>query len=825
LRQTTVFTAPAASRRSRTAADADVIVADAAQRQALVAIRDLGHAGLRTVAIDSDPTAPAFRSQWPAIKAVVPSFERNQRAYVDAILGICAERRPAALIPCHDGSIEALRCHRADVERMVGLALAAEEPLSIAVDKLRTQAVAATVGVRTPRGATVTSVDDVGDALRETGLPAVVKPARSWVQGDGSGSRRLICAVATIPQQAVDAASSMLEHGVPALIQEWLPGAREAVNLLYARGRFWARFAQRADRTTPPLGGNSVLRVSIPLPEDITRAAERLVAEIGLEGYAEVEFRRDASARPVLMEINPRLSASVEIAVRAGVRFPALLYDWARGASLEPVGAYRTGIRMRWLGGDLKWLASALGSSSEPDIPRAATALAMFSRDFARPAGYDYLDVHDLRPAVVAATASARRARARVVRRLRSASARDAADTEVAVIGAGPYGLSVAAALTARGVPHEVFGVPMDAWENHMPAGMYLKSEGFASNLHESSGLHTLERFCSETGRDYGVRGVPIPLESFVAYGRWFQERVVPELRSACVSRVGRTHGGYLLTLDDGDALRARRVVVATGLAGYARVPAVLADLGRDRLTHSYELRDVTAFAGRDVVVLGAGQSAIEGAALLHEHGAAVRLVARVDRLSWNSRPGGPARPLRERVHYPESGLGEGLEQRLCADLPLVYRLLPADRRARYAFRILGPAGSWWIRPRFEDRVEALLGRSVVASAADDGRVRLRLQGPNGLEDIWTDHVVAATGYEARLERLPVLDRELLAGVKTSHGSPVLDRGFETNVAGLHFVGHSAAASFGPLMRFAFGTRFAAERVARRATFASRELA
>ena len=361
--QSSVFAAPTAPRRlARAGTSADVVVADAAQRQALVAVRDLGRCGLRTVLVDSDRAAPAFRSRWSALNAVVPSFERDQRAYIDAVLGICAECGPSALIPCHDGSIEALRRYRADVERQVGLALAGEEALTVVVDKVRTQAVAEQCGLRTARGMIVSRLDDVPDAVRESGLPAVIKPAWSWVQGgDGSGSRRLVCAVAATPGQALESATTMLGHGVPALVQQWLPGAREAVNLFFARGRVWARFAQRADRTTPPLGGNSVLRVSIPLPPDITAAAERLVAEIGLEGYAEVEFRRDTRGLPVLMEINPRLSASVEIAVRAGVHFPSLLYDWARGAPLEPVEGYRTGIRMRWLGGDLEWLASALG--------------------------------------------------------------------------------------------------------------------------------------------------------------------------------------------------------------------------------------------------------------------------------------------------------------------------------------------------------------------------------------------------------------------------------------------------------------------------------
>jgi hypothetical protein len=174
------------------------------------------------------------------------------------------------------------------------------------------------------------------------------------------------------------------------------------VSLLFAEDRVWARFAQVAHRMYPPLGGSSVLRESISLPSDIAQAAERLVRSIGLEGYSEVEFRRDAEGRPMLMEINPRLSASVEIAVRAGVDFPALLYAWAAGSGLRGVDAYRVGVRMRWLGGDVMWLKATLASQGLPDALPARDALAVFVRDSIRPAGYDYLDLADLRPLLVA---------------------------------------------------------------------------------------------------------------------------------------------------------------------------------------------------------------------------------------------------------------------------------------------------------------------------------------------------------------------------------------------------------------------------------------
>ena len=242
------------------------------------------------------------------------------------------------------------------------------------------------------------------------------------------------------------------------IVQEWLPGAREAVSLFRAHGRVWARFAQVARRTTPPLGGNSVVRESIPLPADIAGNAERLVDRLDLDGYAEVEFRRGADGRAALMEINPRLSASVEVAVQSGVSFPRLLYRWAAGEELEPVDDYRVGVRARWLGGDLSWLKHCLAWPDDPDAPSRPKAIAQFAAEFLRPATYDYVTGGDLRPAAVAAVGKLRAARrVRGVAR----STHGGRDTDVAVIGAGPYGLSVAAHLAHTGISHEIFGEPM----------------------------------------------------------------------------------------------------------------------------------------------------------------------------------------------------------------------------------------------------------------------------------------------------------------------------------------------------------------------------
>jgi cation diffusion facilitator CzcD-associated flavoprotein CzcO/predicted ATP-grasp superfamily ATP-dependent carboligase len=811
----------AAVRRSAAhGAPIDALVADASQRQALVAVRELGRSGLTVGALDSDRDAPGLASRWCSSATAVPDFVESQDAYVDALLGICAEHGPSSLILGHDGSIEALRRRRSEVERVVGLALAPEQALTVAVDKTLTLSFAENLGMRVPRGAFVTDVADAEAAIDDVGLPAVVKPTRSWAQGAGVG-QRLVAVVARTRAEALAAISAVLSAGNEVVLQEWLPGDREAISFFHARGRTWARFAQRADRTFPPLGGNSVVRESIPLPADLAPAAERLICELGLDGYSEVEFRRDREGRGALMEINPRLSASVEIAARAGVPFPRLLHDWVSGAPLQEASGYRTGLRMRWLGGDLSWLKSVLKQSSGPDVPSRARALAMFARDFAQPMGYDYLDRSDPRPALSAAGGITRRARRGLASSNRTGrGSASGLDTEVVVIGAGPYGLSVSAHLTGGGVRHESFGETMSLWGRHMPEGMFLKSEGFASNLSHPGGEYTLERFCAEndTRYEYAHVASPIPLRTFESYGRWFQRRAVPELRESRVEQVRKLARGFELHLSTGETLRAGSVVVATGMTGYARLPQALEGRAPHAVLHCYEHRDPASSRGEEVAVIGAGQSALESAALLAEQGARVHVIARKHELAWNSKPGGSARPLNERWKYPESGLGEGRSQWVYANYPLAFHLAPEGQRIKRAYTALGPAGAWWLRERIEGRVELKLGRSVKRASVENGGVRLELEGPSGSEELFVAQVIAGTGYRPDLNKLPFLDPALLSQIRThtTIGTPLLDGSYQSTAPGLYFVGYPAGLSFGPVMRFVFGAGFAARAVARR---------
>lgn len=390
---------------------------DPASRQALVTARSLGRRGLRVAVISTRPAFPALRSRWCARGVIFATREATQE-YLGQLEAWLDETGARVTIPASDGTISLLRRHRARVERSTRLAVAPESALDIAVNKERTLAVARRIGIPTPREVAVAGIGDLPAAAREIGFPAVVKPSESWVWQGETGS--WVGPTLVVDDDGAASVVRRLEAlGSRALVQEYLGGRREAVSFLYSRGRFYARFAQWARRTNPPLGGSSVLRQSIAVPSDVGAAAEALVREIGVEGYSEVEFRRDDRGVAHLMEINARLSASVEVAVRSGVDFPYLLYQWATGDPIDPVDGYRPGKWMRNLSGDIEATISILQEGSAPGSDGRWGALMDFGLSFVRPMGYDYFNWTDPLPAWAATSGYLRALSSRVLRRAR----------------------------------------------------------------------------------------------------------------------------------------------------------------------------------------------------------------------------------------------------------------------------------------------------------------------------------------------------------------------------------------------------------------------
>ncbi|MFG3039031.1 NAD(P)-binding domain-containing protein [Streptomyces sp. NPDC048330] len=392
------------------------------------------------------------------------------------------------------------------------------------------------------------------------------------------------------------------------------------------------------------------------------------------------------------------------------------------------------------------------------------------------------------------------------------------------VVGAGPYGLATAAWLGAAGVPTRVFGEPMKSWEAHMPDGMYLKSVPTASSISAPEKNHRFADFRAVHGRPPVGDTYPIPVDEFVAYGRWFQECRVPAVERTTVRDVRAVDGAFGVTLDSGEQITAGSVVVASGLVPYAHRPAGLAPLFPAGLaSHPCEHGDLARFAGRRVVVVGAGQSALESAALLYEAGARPTVIARTGSLLFGTPPETDlpsSRPRSTRLLKPASPLGPGWSHAAVSRAAGPYRRLPLPVRNHFLRTVLGPSGAWWLRDRVDGRFPVMCGHRVVSARAqgqeDDGTVRLELADRAGATEVVdADHVLAATGYRVDVDRLALLEPSLRRSVRTlPGGAPVLSAGFESSVPGLYFTSLAAAPTFGPLMRFVCGTDFAARRVA-----------
>jgi len=383
-----------------------------------------------------------------------------------------------------------------------------------------------------------------------------------------------------------------------------------------------------------------------------------------------------------------------------------------------------------------------------------------------------------------------------------------------AIIGAGPYGLSVAAHFRRRGIPFRVFGRPMDTWRNHMPVGMMLKSDGFASNIFDPENAYTLKQFCAERGIKYADTGIPVSLETFNAYGIAFRERMVPELEEKQAEWVERAADGFAIRLEGGETVNAQNIVLAVGITHFNFVPEKLVGLPEQYVTHSANHREVESFRGRSVAVIGAGASALDLAGLLHEAGARVQIISRSPELKFHSDPTGKPRTLWQTLRHPGSGLGPGWRSRFFANAPWAFHFLPESLRLEVVQRALGPSGGYFIKNKVVGKVPLLLGYSIEGADVKDGNVHLHLRSHDGsARDVEFEHVIAATGYVVDVERLKFLSKEIRSQVKTTSGSPVLSSSFESSMPGLYFVGVAAANSFGPVMRFAYGAGFAARRL------------
>jgi cation diffusion facilitator CzcD-associated flavoprotein CzcO len=381
----------------------------------------------------------------------------------------------------------------------------------------------------------------------------------------------------------------------------------------------------------------------------------------------------------------------------------------------------------------------------------------------------------------------------------------------VAIIGAGPYGLSLAAHLAARNIEHRIFGHPMRFWSRIAEAGgeRYLKSYCFGTNISAPAPGYTFA--------DYnGPRGLetfePCSMANFTAYGRWFQQSLVPRVEDVDVERLERQGGGFVLTLADGSRCDADSVVIATGLSGFSSLPPLLRSLPAARVVHTSDITSFAAFRGRDVAVIGAGQSALEAAALLFEAGARPQLMVREDAILWQTRVS-RERSLWRQVRSPIAGLGTGPKAWTLTHFPGAMHNLPDAWRTSFTKSHLPAEGAWWLRSRVENRFPIHLGATVVAAVEAGSRaaLKLRLAKDCSERELLVDHVVAGTGFDIDVERLAFIEARLRGAIARLERSPRLNASFQSSVPGLYFIGPTSAMSFGPLFRFVVGADYSAQ--------------
>lgn len=382
---------------------------------------------------------------------------------------------------------------------------------------------------------------------------------------------------------------------------------------------------------------------------------------------------------------------------------------------------------------------------------------------------------------------------------------------DVVVMGAGPYGLSTAAHLQGCGLEVAVFGKPLQLWREHMPKGMLLRSFWWATSFSDPNRKYGIAQYFQATNQKPID---PLPAEIVIDYGIWFQKHIVPQTDETYVQTIERKEDQFEVTLADGRVIHSLAVVMAPGLYYYTYRPIEYDHFPSELVSHSSVHSSFENFAGKQIVIIGGGQSALETAALAHESGANVHVVSRRPVVWIRGNPSFPEhRPFIKRLVRPKAGIAPGWFNWNLEHFPYLFQKLPRTIREQILRGpgSYGPMGAPWLKPRVIGKVHLYESQRVEQAKEADDSVMLKLSNNEVLK---ADHVILATGYRIDINKLPMLHSSLVSEIQTFNNAPVLNNRFESSVPGLYFIGFSSVPSSGPFYRFVVGTEAAAQRTA-----------
>lgn len=781
---------------------ARILVTDGETRAVVAVARGLADAGfaVSVAAHVSRPRAAAQLVRSVDERVLTPDPLRSPDAFVDVLERAVSGGSVSAVIPGGDASLLAISDGRERLEPHVRLGLPDHDRVRRSLDKADLAATAARHGLGPPSTVVCADPAQALTAAGEFGYPVVVKPFSSI--SDRVTPRRRVSS--TLAEDEAGLRLAIAGFGGAGLVQRRVEGSVMSFAGVFASGRLLAEAVSRYHRTWYPQAGNACYSETIEAPDRVRRQVVELLRDLGWEGIFELELIDSAAHGRHVIDLNPRPYGSIALGIGAGANLPAVWCAHLGGANSREVEVRaRPGVFYRWTDADLRhglWQV-------QHGRPAAASGVLRVRRGVVHP----YVVRGDRGPARARLLELGRLALDRSLGGPRRTRRRE---LPTVIVGAGPNGLAVAAHLRDAGIDLRCFGAPLEAWIEHMPAGMLLRSRRRSSHIADPHQELTIDHYERAEGRR--VSRPTITREEFVDYGRWFQRRVVPDLDTRKVTEIAHRDGVFEVTVDGDERLLASRVVIAAGLAQFLNIPAPFAGLPAPFCSHSYEHADLAGFAGLRTAVIGSGQSALESAALLHETGARVELVARTASIRWLAEgepttPRPPVPPSVGRTPPPTDVGGRGAGWIVAA--PDVFRRMPRRLQPAISFRCIRPAGASWLRPRLAD-VPMSLGRRVLAAEVLDGAVELSLDDGSKRT---VDRVFLGTGYRVDVRRYPFLAADLLAALDVVDGYPVLSTGLESSVRGLHFMGAPAAYSFGPINRFVVGSWYSAPAVARRA--------